>query len=208
MSDDRHHLLAAAFSDLKSEIAGIPLRPLSAGSYVLLGTLRNSLVGAREGGGQVELIADVIQYAWVHSAPIAEVAAVQKPEDLPAARLIELGFEIPYTECFAFMRSFQDCALRLAAALTAPDDEAEVEPGKLVPLPTGSPRSSSPAELPEIPFGSDTSSGKCPSSAPSPTSTPPVSPTEAPSAGPALLVVMDDQEETPSSPSPSSASAG
>lgn len=202
----REALLEQAFSDLPSKIGSVTLRPLSAGSFTLLGRLGNPMIvgksapaaAAAEENSQVAMFDAVIQYAWIHGAELEAVMAVNKLEDIAAAELRKMSFGIGVGEAFAFLMSYQACALRMSASLTEVEQEESEDTGKpLESPPAGSPPSFTPAEPAEIPFGSDTSSGSCPSSEPLPTSTPPTSPTEPDANGASLTLLPDLSETTP-----------
>lgn len=207
----REHLLELAFSDIPSQIGALKLRPLSAGSFALLGRLGNPMMvgkqapttaAAAAGDSQTAMFAAVIEYVWVHSAPLDEVVTVETPADIPAAALKRLGFELSIGQALAFLERYQSSALRMTASLAEVETEEEPagSPGKPQESPpVGSPASSTSAEPAETPPASATYSGACPSSAPSPTSTPPTSPTEPAADGPSLTLLPDLSPETPPS---------
>jgi hypothetical protein len=204
-SVSREALLEAAFRDLPQTVAGIQLRPMSAGSWVLLNTLGNSLVAgvSSEADGKTAVFAAIYEYLWIHSAPIERVAEINHRDDLPAAEIRALGFQVPIGNALAFLETYKESALRFAAAMTEPE-EANVpgQPGKLPESRlVGSPPSVSPSGPPVTLSGSDTSSGKCQSSAPSLTSMPPMSQTELPVDGPAMILDHPAPEPAPSSSS-------
>lgn len=205
----REQLLELAFSDIPSQIGSITLRPLSAGSFTLLGRLGNPMmVGsqapleAAQGDSQTAMFAAVIQYVWVHSADIEQVITVETPEDIPAAALKHLGFQLSIGQALAFLERYQASALRMTASLAETEPEDDETPGKPQESPlAGSPASSTPAEPAETPFASATSSGSCPSREHSPTSTPPTSPTEPAADGPSLTLLPDFTPPPPTPPS-------
>lgn len=195
----REALLELAFSDIPSQIGSLALRPLSAGSFTLLGRLGNPMmvgkqapVEAVQEDSQTAMFAAVIQYVWVHSADIEEVIAVETPSDIPAAALKHLGFQLSIGQALAFLERYQASALRMTASLAETEQEEDETPGKPPELaPVGSPASSTPAEPAETPCASATSSGSCQLSEPSPTSTPPTVPTEPAADGPSLTLMPD-----------------
>jgi len=210
----RQTLLEQAFCDIPSKVAKYELRPLSAGSFTLLGRIGNIMMVGRDNPGEAISKADTqaamfeaaAEYIWVHSAPIEDVTAIETADQIPLAELKIIAFSIPLGAAFAFLNRYQECSLRLAAALaeTEPEDD-DGKPGKpLETLPVGSPASSTPAEPAETQQESVTSSGICPSSEPSPTSTLPMLPTEPAVDGPCLTCLPDlpaTPEETPPSES-------
>lgn len=207
----RQDLLRLAFCDLPSSIGEIKLRPLSAGSYVLLQTIGNLLVSPSSGSTDASSMAKaVIEYAWLHHVDEEKVAAIEDASQIPASEIRLLSFKISFGECFDFMKKFAASAQAWAASMAEPEEDIGGEmPGKPESSPTGSPSFSSSATPSAIPSGSDTSSGGCPSDGPLPLSTVPTSPMEPSADGPALLVVLDDPApETSSSPSSSSENSG
>lgn len=202
----RNALLELAFSDIPSQVAGLTLRRLSAGSFTLLGRLGNPMIIGKKNSAeapaedsQTAMFEAAIQYIWIHSADIEKVLAVETVEDIPVQEIRALAFQISIGEAFAFLARYQESALRASASLAEiePEDDDQ-SPGKLpVPPPVGSPASSTPAEPAEIPHESATSCGSCPSSEPSPTSTPQTSPTEPAADGPSLTLLPDLAGEAP-----------
>jgi hypothetical protein len=202
----RDALLELAFSDIPSKISTITLRRLSAGSFTLLGRLGNPMIVGKKDraavpaeDSQTAMFDAAIQYIWVHSADIETVLAVETVEDIPVKEIRALAFEISIGEAFAFLARYQESALRASASLAEVEpEEDDQSPGKLPEvLPVGSPPSSTPAEPAEIPHESATSSGSCPSSEPSPTSTLQTSPTEPAADGPSLTLLPDLAGEAP-----------
>lgn len=193
MSERLVHL-ETAFSNIPSKIGSLELRPLSAGSFTLLARLGNPMVpsngAAVSEDNRTDLFEAVIQYAYLHSAPMEEIAKIGKVGDIDESKLKMLGFDLKMSDVFAFLQDFQAATERMAANLAEIDPEDEKDkPGKSALLPVGSPASSTPAEPVVIPSVSDTSSGSCPSNGPLPTSTLPTSPTEQPAGG---LVMLPD----------------
>jgi hypothetical protein len=201
----REELLAKAFAAIPSKIGERQLRPLAAGSFALLTRLKNPLlVGFGEmddSDRQAATFSAVMEYVWIHSAPIDEVAAVGGLSDVPVAAIRKLGLELSLPEVVEFLTGYQDVAARMNASLAEPEEAAQAgQPGK-PPASTlvGSPPSVSPSGPPVIPSGSATSSGSCPSSAPSVISTPQTSPTEPPADG--LVRLPDLTSSIPPNPS-------
>lgn len=205
----RQILLEMAFSDIPSKVGKYDLRPLSAGSFTLLGRMGNPMMVGKESPekaltaaeSQTQMFDAAVQYIWVHSAPLEEVTAVENAEQIPAGALKEIEFSLPLGQAFAFLNRYQESALRMTASLAEVEPEDDHgKPGKPETRRAGLPASSTPAEPAEILPGSDTYSGSCPSSEPSPTFTPPMSPMEQPADGPSLTLLPDLAEaiqETP-----------
>lgn len=204
----REALLEQAFSDIPSIIGDYTLRPLSAGSFTLLGRLGNSMIVGKKASGdavpeedsQAAMFAAVIQYVWIHSAPLERVLQIREAKDIPEAELAAIGFTLTIGQAFAFLLGYQQSALRMTGGLAEVEPEESEDTGKrLGRLRAGSPASSTPSERVDIPFGSDTSSGSCPSSEPSPTSMPPMSPTALDADGASLTLLPDLAETAPQS---------
>lgn len=186
MSTPREYLLETTFCDIPQNIAGITLRPLSAGSFTLLGRLGNPMmVGGAS--NQADIFDAVIQYVWIHSADIDDVISIEKLEDVPALGIKKLGFQISLGQALQFLETYKQCAARMTASLAEveEDDDAPGKPAAQVPAPAGLPLSSLPSVQPETPAESDTSSGFNPLSDPLPIFTLPVLPTETVADGPA-----------------------
>lgn len=202
---NRQHLLETAFSDIPSKVGDITLRPLSASSFTLLSRLGNPMMvgnkkpaaALEKSGEQGEMFAAVIQYLWVHSAPLETIVEIERIDQIPEREIKMLGYGVTMGEALKFIAAYQESALRMTASLAEVEPEEDTgKPGKLPETRhAGSHRSFSPAEQPETPSGSDTSSGSCPSSEHSPTSTPPTSPAEPAAAG--LVILPDLTPETP-----------
>jgi hypothetical protein len=200
---NRQQLLETAFSDIPSTIGATPLRQLSAGSFTLLGRLGNPMMVGNPNGetpDQSEMFEAVLQYVWVHSAPVEQVVRIRTAADLPTEEIAALGLSIPIGLALAFIASYQQCAERMQATLAETIEEENNKPGKPQETPlAGLPPSSTLSEPQVIPFVSATSSGKCPSSEPSPTSTPQTSPMELAADGFATLPTLSSltpEEET------------
>ncbi|MEO5712161.1 MAG: hypothetical protein ABIT37_01625 [Luteolibacter sp.] len=180
----REHILATCFSDIPSEIKGIQLRQLSAGSFTLLSRIGNPMiVGAAAGAGdQASMFEAVIEYLWIHSADLDKVSAIATKEQIPAEEIAKLGFSLTFGDILGFLEGYKTSSLRMQAALAEVEDEDDAE-GKSETLPTGSPALFLPSGVLETPSGSDTSSGSCPSNEPLPISTLPTSPTAQPAVG-------------------------
>lgn len=195
----RESILETCFCDLPQKLGKLELRPLSAGSFTLLGRLRNPMMGGSM-ETQEQMFDAVMQYAWIHSAPIEAVLAIQTAEDIPEMEIRKLAFGIEIGQALGFLQTYTRSAIRMSASLAEIDPEEDDTPGKPVapePAPAGSLPSSMPSADVPILRGSDTSFGSSPSSEPSPTSTPQTSQTEPAAAG---LVILP--EWTPVNPPP------
>ncbi len=182
MNPTRESLLRAAFCNIPCKLGNLTLRNLSAASYTLLGEIKNPLVTGAFTEAQ-SMFASVIEYAWIHSAPLDEVAAIVTREELPAKQIKMLGFEIPMDEAMNLLKHFLQASQRMAASLAEIVEDEDTPPGKPETAPVGLRLLSSHLAEPPIQIESDTFSGSCPSSEPSPTSTPPTPPLEPPVGG-------------------------
>lgn len=122
----------------------------------------------KEGNDTANIFEAVIQYIWIHCAPIKTVLAVTDPSQIPEDELKEIAFDLPMATAMQFISSYQQTAMRMAATLVEVDTEEDELPGKSQPLsPVGSPPSFSSAEHAGTPEESETFSGSPPSSDPS-----------------------------------------
>ncbi len=174
----RQELLRQAFCEIPSQIGPYKLRPISGGSFELLGALRNSLVdpdpeSQLQGSSLQRQLTAIHEFIWIHSAPIEQVLAVETRDQLPSIEIRKIGMSLPIGECIAFTAVFVQASIRMAAAMTEAFEDEDSSPGKPQTPPTGSPRSSSPAEPLETLPANVTSFGSRQSKEPSPTSTPP-----------------------------------
>lgn len=204
----RQSLLRQAFADIPAKVGDYPLRPLSGGSFELLGEIKNALVHQDSTkNGLADTLSAVHEYIWIHYAPIDKVSAVTSRDDIPRAEVRSIGFSLSIGESLEFTSTFMACALRMAAAMAEITEDEDSAPGKHQTLPTGSPPSSLPADAPETPSGNATSFGSHPSNDHSPTSTPPTSipDLDADGAIPLITLPVLSSQTPPSSPSEPSA---
>ena len=181
---DRQTLIETCFADVPETVAGLTLRPLSAGSFALLGRLKNPMVAPSTDTTTAALFGAIVQYIWVHTADVSMVASIQTVEDLPQDEINALAFQISMPDAMKFLEGYKRSSLKMAAALAEVDDEDEdAAPGKPELAPVGSPRSSSPSVPPETLPVNVTSFGSSHSGAPSPTSTLPTPRQELPAGG-------------------------
>ncbi len=138
----------------------------------------------------------VIQYVWIHSADLDAVAAIETVEDLPAVEIRKLGLQIDFGEVVKFIHKYGESATRMQAALTEVEEEDAVRGKQPEQAPAGLHHLFLPSGALETPSGSDTFSGSCPSSAPSPISMLPTSQPEPPADGAANLMAPP-MESTP-----------
>lgn len=192
---DRATTLASAFLPNVLTIAGQPLRPMTGGSMMILQQFRNPLFAAApepveetaaEDADRVrEDYLGLLQFVWVHTAPIEEVIAAAEAgeQGLAIARKAAWRLALEYTpdQVTEFGRQFAGLKARVEAGMTEAIPEGP--PGKPAPSPTGLPAWSGPSAGQGTPPASDGSSGTSPSSALSSTSTPASDTTVPASAG-------------------------
>ncbi len=187
--NDRNRLLSEAFRSHPTSIGPIQVRPVTPGSYQLLADLGNPMAAALGSGGgdsSSNFFAAVVQFAWVHSAPLEKVMEVHRPEDIPEAGLRAIAFQVTMEDVLIFLTAYKEASLRAAAAMAEAMDDDEGGEGKPVPLAiphSGSPASSSPSVPPETPPAKDMSSGNSHLHGLSSISTPPVPPMETAADG-------------------------
>lgn len=156
-----------------------------------------------ENDAKISMFEAVMEYAWVHSAPLEQVAAIETKDQLPSAEIRLMGYEVTMAEALDFLAGYQKSSERMSANLVTTKEDDET-PGKPVSPPVGLPLSSTPAEPAVIPFEKDISSGSCPLAEPLPTFTPPTSPTEPPANGQSVTAVSEETADpTPEASLPS-----
>ena len=182
----RSSLLASAFVSSVITCGRLVLRPLTAGSMMLLMEARNVLFTSDESAAgpptASEQMAAFFEFIWLHTAPMEDVLAATPATVRAQSRALALT--ISMADLAAFTDQFSGLQNRIAAASVTVDSGKDTPPGKQEPAPAGSPRCSTPSAPLETPPASSTSSGASPSSEPSSTSTPPISPQVPPAAGP------------------------
>lgn len=205
----REQLLETCFSDMPVQVGEFRLRPLSPGSFTLLGRLGNvMMVGAgpdQPEPSQGDMLSAVIEYIWIHGADIDAVASISSRADLPENDIARLSLQITFGQALAFLERYKDCALRMTASLAEVEEDLEEQgkPAVAVPAHAGSLPWYLRSEEPGILSASATSSGLCPSNEPLPISMLPTCPTEHAVAGPAPSVpsppfLMPDPSSLPS----------
>jgi hypothetical protein len=206
---DRSSHLSAAFREHPTSIGKYQLRPVTPGTYQLLADLGNPMAAGATTGtaptGTDNFFAAVVQFVWIHSAPLEQVIAIDTVEDLPKSDLKAIAFQLTMEDVITFLASYKKAALRAAAAMAEAIEEEDQEdgPGKpasLAILPSGSPASSSPSALPETQSASPTSSGTYHFPAPSNTCTPQTPSPEHAAAGSTPLVQLPPLIFSPASP--------
>lgn len=198
---DRISLLAAAFKDVPLTCGQLRLRPLTAGTMMLLMESGNVLFAPSDAEiTEAMHMQAVFEFLYVHAAPEDEViTAAEAPADLRRhARRLAMG--VSFEDLAEFSERFQKLYTRLLAATAeVVPEKPEGKPAGETPLPIGSPSSSIPSAAMGTPHGSITSSGGCPSSALSNTSTRRTSLTESAPAGRSRVweEQPESQEESP-----------
>ena len=181
MSPSRLSLLSTAFLDRNLTCGSHELRPLTAGSMLLLLETGNALF-TREGDlGEPEALAAFFEYIYLHTAPPGILLAASAEEIRGGARALAL--QISIADIMAFMGQFKELRERIDAASVELMTDKDTPPGKQEPSPIGSLPTSTPSAPPDLPSAKPTASGACPSSAASSTSTPSTAPTTPAAAG-------------------------
>jgi len=200
----RMSLLSEAFRVTPLTFLGQPLRPVTAGTILLLMETGNPLFKESETDPpEADSLLALFEFIHIHTAPEDQVCEdCATPGELrKKARM--LAMHAPLDELQRFSESFGALRTRLEAATAEviPEKSEGKPAAATTPPPTGSQISSTPSAARAIPSASDTSSGSSPSSAPSNTSTPPTSPTEREPAG-ALRIWEPDPTEIPPEDTP------
>jgi len=183
----RISLLSSAFKESPLTCGAFTLRPLTAGSIMILMETGNPLfTDSATKASETDAMQGLLEFLYIHTAPQEEV--VQKSDNPAELRLAARSFalNISFEDLGSFTDQFSKIRGKLQAAMVDPVLEkgaAAKKQRKAKPSRTGSPASSSPSAVPEIPSGSDTSSGSSPSPAPSNTITPPFATTAGPPSG-------------------------
>lgn len=177
--NDRLKLLSAAFRATPLRCGDLQLRPLTAGTMLLLMDLENPLfLGDAEDVDEPEALSDresldaLFEFIWIHTAPEDEVIRLIERELRSTIRehVRKMAMAIDFEALSEFQAGFMALMQRVTAAMAEAIPEGE--PGKPVTSPTGSPPTSGPSAEQETPSGNIISFGGSPSSAASSSSTP------------------------------------
>jgi hypothetical protein len=193
-------LLSDAFRETPLTFLGEPLRPVTAGTILLLMESGNPLFSeSATAPSESDSLLALFEFIHIHRAPEEEVL---EDCDVPGrlkrkARI--LSMLAPLEELQAFSERFGALRTRLEAATAEIiPEKTEGKPGAATtPPPTGLPTSSMPSAEQAIPSASDTSFGNSLSSEPSNTSTPPTSQTEPEPVGRSRIWEPDPTEIPP-----------
>lgn len=209
---DRLSILTGSFRDHPLRCGPLELRPVTVGSIVLLIEMGNRLFAEddADSGGDFDELASVIEFLWVHAAPIEDVLDLADDPPRRSRAIRAFGMEIELPDLRQFAEDFGQLRQRIEAAQVTDAGDTEEgggsgEAGK--PSPTGLPAWSSPSAARETPPASAGSSGACPSTARSSISTPPSSGREPACAGVSPMPV-DLTAPIPLSSSAPSATSG
>jgi len=177
----RMSLLSDAFRETPLTFLGEPLRPVTAGTILLLMESGNPLFSeSATAPTESDSLLALFEFIHIHSAPEDEVCADCETPGQLKRKARKLSLRAPLEELQGFSERFGALRSRLEAATAEIiPEKSEGKPGAATtPPPTGSPTSSTPSAVPATLRAKDGSSGNCPSSVPSNTSTPPTLPTE------------------------------
>lgn len=183
----RLSLLSTAFRDVPLTCGPLTLRPITAGSVLLLMETKNALFTEGPGGdSEAAAFQGLFEFIYIHSAPEEEVVMdCDHPETL-RAKARKLGIGISFEDLASFQAQFENIRRTMNASLVdiVPEKgDTMGKPAAAMPPPTGSPHSSTPSAQPEIQIGSTGFSGASHSPEPSNTSTPRTSLEEPDAAG-------------------------
>jgi hypothetical protein len=198
----RLSLLSSAFRDVPLTVGSHTLRPITAGTVMLLMDVGNILfTESDEEPTESQAMQALFEFMWIHIGPEPEV--IRQCDDPAALRAAARAFAmgISFEDLDSFSQQFATIRSGLNAALVevVPEkgETTTKKPSEARPTPTGSPPSSTPLEAPQTHAESTGSSGASPSDAPSNTSTQPIPQTDPAPAGKSRI-----WETPPTSPQP------
>lgn len=205
--NDRLKLLASAFRDTPLQCGDLTLRPLTAGTMLLLMDLENPLfLGDAEDIDEPDELSEkesldaLFQFIWIHTADEDEVIRLIERELRSTIRehVRKMALRIDFDALSEFQVGFMALMQRVTASMA--EAMPEGEPGKPVTSPTGSPLTSGPSAEPGTPGANVISFGVSHSSAASSSSTPPSVPVAPAPGGPLPSGIIP----LPAHPSPAS----
>jgi hypothetical protein len=187
MKDNRLSRLSSAFRDVPLTVGSHTLRPITAGTVMLLMDTGNMLFSETETEPtEAQAMQALFEFMWIHVGPEDEV--IRQCEDpavlRSAARAFALG--VSFEDLDSFSTQFSNVRNNINAALVdvIPEKgEATKKPDSAMPTPTGSPPLCTVSEAVETQSVNTGSSGNSPSSGPSNTSTLPTPQTDPKPAG-------------------------
>lgn len=203
MQSSRLSHLSSAFRNVPLTVGEHTLRPITAGTVMLLMDSGNLLFteSATE-PTEAQAMQAIFEFIWIHVGPEAEVIRqCDDPASLRAAAR-EFAMGISFADLDFFTSQFGKVRAGINAALvdTIPEKgDATKKPDSAMPLRTGSPHLSIVSEAVETQSGNTGSSGDSPSPGPSNTSTLPMPQTTAEPVGrsPIWEAQPSSQEEPP-----------
>lgn len=149
--NDRLKLLAAAFRDTPLQCGHLTLRPLTAGTMLLLMDLENPLfLGDTEDMDEPTALSDqesldaLFEFIWIHTADEDEILdLIDQNRAAIRHRVRKMALGIDFNALAQFQVGFMSVMQRVTAAMSETIEEGE--PGKPVTSPTGSPPTSGPS---------------------------------------------------------------
>jgi hypothetical protein len=204
----RELALAKAFTARPILFQGKPLRPVTAGSLMLLMESGNPLfsdAATEEEMTEKDMLQGFYEFIHVHSAPEEEVVEDMENPAILGKKGKLVSLRLTAEELVEIMKDFADLRTRLEAAtaeVIPEKSEGKQEAATTPPL-TGSPTSSTPSAALAILPASDGLSGDSPSSEPSNIFTLPTLPTEPAPVGPSRNWEPDPTEMPPMEETPS-----
>jgi len=183
----RLSLLSSAFRNVPLTCGNLTLRPITAGSVLLLMETKNALFTEGTGGdAETGAFQGLFEFIHIHTAPHDEVVADAEHPEILRAKARKLALDISFEDLAAFQAQFESLRQGMNAALVDIVPEKGDNAGKpaaAMPNPTGSPLSSTPSAGPETQIGRPGFSGASHSGEPSNTSMPLTSLEEPDAAG-------------------------
>ena len=198
MNSDRMSTLSAAFRAVPLQCGPHVLRPITAGSILLLMDTGNSLFSESAAAAtESASLQGIFEFIWIHTAPEEEVIEDCSHPDLLRVKARKLALSIGFDDLAAFTAQFDEIRTRLNASVVdiLPEKGDVGKPAAETPVPTGSPLSSTPSVAVETRSGSAGSSGASPSIEPSSMSTPPMPQTEPAPAGRSRIWEPEPEDE-------------
>lgn len=183
MNQSRLAQLSAAFRAVPLTCGPLTLRPITAGSVLLLMDTDNPLFSesqASSGPSDQSDMDGLFQFIYLHTAPVEEILETCEDIEILRRKGRQLGITISFEDLGEFSEKFQQIQQRMNAAIVEVIPEKDkLGKSKQDQPPTGSPPSSTTSAEPETQPASITSSGLYPSTEPSNTSTQPTPQTES-----------------------------
>lgn len=234
----RYEVLGRVFREMPREFAGRPLQPLTAGRWELLRARKNAFLFAGEERRAPRPILEdypatdewleacrewdeaadaedravmtaLVEYLWVHTAPVREVLAAARDEEVWCGAVEAYALEhVCLEELTQFAGAFAETARAIEAAMVEALPEDDEEPGKRAPSPIGWPATCGGSADTGAPSGGNGCSGGSISPRGSNTSTPRRGTTGRAASGAPAVTPMPVPPARPAAPTGRSAQSG